>query len=170
MPTIDRPTAALRRSVARRTKIEQALHARLATERDECARLEAEREAKREAMRVQRDLLQTCHERIAQMMCEGQAFSLSELNANMRYAEVVEQRLRLCEGELGAAEEAARIQAEQIAATLRAIANNRGRIDVCNERIGRIGRARADAAEDMADEEAEEAVLARLRLAGPSVV
>jgi type III secretion system HrpB7-like protein len=170
MLATDRPTAALLRSVERRTKAEEALRARLAMERDERARLEAERDAKGEAMRLERDRLQDCHERIARLMCDGRAFSLADLNAGMRYAEAVEQRLRVCEGELATAQAALRAKEDEVAATIRALANNRGRIDVCRQRIDAIGHARADAANDVADEEAEEAVLARMRLAGPPIV
>lgn len=170
MRVTDRPTAALRRSVERRTKMEETLRVRLATEREACTRLEAERDARREAMRVEHDLLQACHERIARMMCDGHAFSPADLNASMRYAEIVEQRLRQCEGELAAAEDTLRAKESEVAATIRAIASNRGRIDVCNARIDEIGRARANAANDIADEEAEEAVLARMRAAGPLIV
>lgn len=163
MPARDRRAAALTRTVERRTRLEETLRARLATQRDEQARLEAERDARREAVRTESELLQACRDRIARMMCGDEAFSLADLNASMRYTELVEQRLRACESELAASEQTLRAKEHEVAATIHAIASNRGRIDVCKERIEDIGRAQANAANDVADEEAEEAVLARMR-------
>ncbi|HVW50637.1 MAG TPA: type III secretion protein SctO [Trinickia sp.] len=170
MPSTDRRTAALERTVERRTQLEETLRAKLASQREEHAMLEAQRDAKREAVRHESDLLQAYRDRIARMMCGDEAFSLADMNASMRYTEIVEQRLRECEKALAEAEQIVRAHEDEVAATIRAIAGNRGRIDLCKERIEDIGRMRANAANDAADEEAEEAVLARMRLAaGPTV-
>ncbi|CAE6758373.1 hypothetical protein R75461_05605 [Paraburkholderia nemoris] len=170
MLSADRRAAALKRTVERRTRLEETLRAKLAAQREEHARLEAQRDARREAVRQERDLLQTYHDRIARMMCGDEAFSLADMNASMRYTEIVEQRLRGCERELADSEEIVRAHEDELAATIRAIAGNRGRIDICKERIEDIGRTCFNAANDIADEEAEEAVLARMRLAGRSAV
>lgn len=170
MAVSDRRTAALKRTVQRRTRIEETLRAKLATQREQQAHLEAERDAKREAVLEQTDLLQTYRNRIAAMMGGDTPFSLADMNAGMRYIEIVEQRLRACEDALAQAEERLQAHAAELAATVRAIANNRGRIDLCEKRIEHIARAGADAASDAADEEAEEAVLARMRLAGQAAV
>lgn len=162
MPAVDPSTAALRRTVERRMRLEETLRLTLGSQREQYARLEAARDAKRAALQAQRDILQACHARIASMMSDGKPFSLADMNGSMRYAEIVAQRVGTCEGELATAEHALSAKEDEIAAAIRAIANNRGRIDVCHERIAHIGRARANAADDAADEEAEEAVLARM--------
>lgn len=162
MSAVDSSAAALKRTVERRTRLDETLRTQLAIEREAQARLEAERDAKRAALQEQRGLLQACHARIASMMCDGKAFSLADMNGSMRYAEVVAQRVGTCEGQLAMAEQALRAKEDEVAAAIRAIASNRGRIDVCNERIAAIERARVNAADDAADEEAEEAVLARV--------
>lgn len=165
MPAVDPSTAALRRTVERRTRLEDTLRKKLGTQREQHGRLEAARDGKRAALQAQRDALQTCHARIASMMSDGKPFSLADLNGSMRYADIVAQRVGTCEGELATSEQALSAKEAEIAATVRAIANNRGRIEVCNERIAHIGRARAHAADDAADEEAEEGVLARMNQA-----
>jgi type III secretion system HrpB7-like protein len=170
MPAADCRIAALKRTVERRTRLEETLRSTLAGQREERGRLEAARDAKREAVREERDLLQTYHDRIARMMCGEEPFSLANMNASMRYTEIVEERLRGCEKALAEAEEMLRAQEEEVAAMIRTIASNRGRIDICKDRIEDIERTLETAASDIADEEAEEAVLACMRAAGPSTV
>jgi len=170
MPPADRRAAALKRTVERRTRLEETLRARLVAQREEHARLEAQRDARREAVRQESDLLQTYRDRIARMMCGDEAFSLADMNASMRYTEIIEQRLHGCERELADADEIVRAHEDELAATIRAIAGNRGRIDICKERTEDIERTCVNAANDIADEEAEEAVLARMRMAGRSAV
>jgi type III secretion system HrpB7-like protein len=170
MSVADRRIAALRRTTERRTRLEKELRATLATQREALARIEAQREDKQTAVQRERDLLQSCHERIAQLMSGSKAFALAEMNAGMRHAEIVADRLRVVEGELAALEQAVQASATEVAATLRAIANNRGRIDICTQRVVEIGRTVANTASDAADEEAEEAALARMRLNARSTV
>jgi hypothetical protein len=51
---------------------------------------------------------------------------------------------------------------EQIRQTRRGIAQNRGRIDICNERVRKIENKIDDLAVDAQDEETEEMALSRL--------
>ncbi|RKF31592.1 hypothetical protein BCY88_11760 [Paraburkholderia fungorum] len=170
MSVADRRIAALRRTTERRVRLEKGLRATLATQREAHARVEAQRDDKLAAVQRERDLLLACHERIAQLMSGGKAFALAEMNASMRHAEIVADRLRVLEAELVALEQAVEARSLEVAATLRAIANNRGRIDICTQRVVEIRRSVADTASDAADEEAEEAALARMRFNARSTV
>jgi type III secretion system HrpB7-like protein len=164
MTAADRRIAALRRTSERRMRLEDSLRVTLAAQREQLARAEAQRDDKDAAVQRERELLHACHERIGQLMSGGKAFALAEMNASMRHAEIVADRLRVAEGELAALEQAVAVKAQEVAMTLRAIANNRGRIDLCKERVVEIRRTVDDAASDAADEEAEEAALARMRI------
>ncbi|MFL9864616.1 type III secretion protein [Paraburkholderia fungorum] len=166
----DRRIAALCRTIERRVRLEKGLRATLATQREAHARIEAQRDDKHATVQRERDLLLACHERIAQLMSGGKAFALAEMNASMRHAETVADRLRAAEAELATLEQAVQARALEVAATLRAIANNRGRIDICTQRVVEIRRTVAHAASDAADEEAEEAALARMRFNARSTV
>ncbi|OAJ61455.1 hypothetical protein A6V36_24055 [Paraburkholderia ginsengiterrae] len=170
MNAADRRIAALRRTAERRTRLEDSLRNTLAAQREQHAHAAAQRDDKSAAVQSERELLLACHERIAQLMSGSKAFALAEMNASMRHAEIVADRLRVAEGELAMLEQAVEAKALEVAATLRAIANNRGRIDICKARVAEIRRSVEAAASDAADEEAEEAALARMRINARSVV
>ncbi|MFM0553159.1 type III secretion protein [Paraburkholderia sediminicola] len=159
----DRRLLALRRTTARRTRLEDTLRATLASRRAEHERAVQGRDEKLSAVQAERGTLAACHDRIARMMSGNEAFSLTEMTDRMRFAELVAEQLRALESELAALEQAVEARAGEVAAAARAIANNRGRIDMCNERIVGIGRTLEAAANDAADEEAEESALARIR-------
>ncbi|CAN7581567.1 type III secretion protein SctO [Trinickia sp. LjRoot230] len=163
--SIARRIAALERTVSRRRRLDETLTAELAARREEQAQLQRECDAKQEEVQRERDLLQTYYDRIANMMSGGSVVSVTEMTACMRYTDVVAERLRAREGELQSIEAAVQDKAQQVALAARAIANNRGRIDLCKDRIKDLERDQLMQASDAADEEAEEAALARARLA-----
>lgn len=160
-----RRIAALTRTTERRERLEETLRAALAARREEAAQLAAQRDGKAAEVQQARETLAECHARIGEMMGGSAAFSLADLNAAMRYAEVVADRVRVLEADLAALIEACEAKQQEIATAVRAIANNRGRIELCNERIAALRRRDDEAASDAADEEAEEAALARLAAA-----
>jgi hypothetical protein len=97
------------------------------------------------------------------MMTGGSAVRLAELNATMRYADVVAVRVQQMEGELAAIDTTLRGKADELAAATRALAVNRSRIDLCGERIAHLHIELDRQASDAEDDEAEETALARLR-------
>ena len=170
MVASDRRIAALRRTTARRERMEDALRATLAKQREEHAQIAAKCKEKEAEIAHARDVLRASQDHIERMMTSGAAFSIPDLNNVMRYADTVADRVRVLERELSALEEARRAKTDEIAKTARTIASNRGRIDMCNRRIDLIRRALENAASDVADEEAEEAALSRRHIARASEV
>lgn len=162
--TIARRVAALEQTASRRRRLDETLTAELAARRAEHAQAQRAAQAKAEEVERERALLQSYYDRIGRMMSGGSVVSLTEMTACMRYAEVVADRLRALEGELQMAEQATAERAAQVAAAARAVETNRGRIDVCKERIEELARELDSHATDASDEEAEEAALARARL------
>ena len=96
------------------------------------------------------------------MMTGGSTFQLADLNATMRYADVVAVRVQQMEAELATLETVLRGKADELAAATRALALNRSRLDLCSERIAGLRVSLERHAADAGDEEAEEAALARL--------
>ncbi|GAB6851285.1 type III secretion protein [Paraburkholderia kururiensis] len=160
-----RRIAALTRTTERRERLEETLRAALAARREEAVQLAAQRDGKAAEVQQARETLAQCHASIGDMMGGSAAFSLADLNAAMRYAEVVADRVRVLEADLAALIAACEAKQQEIVTAVRAIANNRGRIELCNERIAALRRRDDEAASDAADEEAEEAALARLAAA-----
>ncbi len=163
--SIARRIAALERTVSRRRRLDETLTAELSARRAEEAQARQERDDKASEVSREDALLRSYHDRIAKMMSGGSVVTATELTATMRYADVVADRLRGLEGELRQREAALAERAQQVVQAVRAVANNRGRIDLCTDRIAELQRGEAMQATDAADEEAEEAALARARLA-----
>lgn len=163
--SIRRRIAALERTVSRRRRLDESLTAELAARRGEHAQAQRDAQTKADEVQSERALLQSYYDRIARMMSGGSVVSVTEMTGCMRYAEVVAERLHALEAELRSLEQVVDAKAEQVAAAARAVAHNRGRIDLCKGRIGELGRDLDTHANDASDEEAEEAALARARLA-----
>jgi type III secretion system HrpB7-like protein len=159
----DRRITALRRAVVRRKRIEDELREMLAQQRDEQATLLHSCEDKGTQIERERDVVRANEERIAQMMTGSSCFSIAEMQASMRYMDLVTDRIRVLQRELAALEQQYREKTDEISRTAQAIASNRGRIDVCERRIGVLRCKLDELASDIADEEAEEAALARAR-------
>jgi len=167
--SIARRIEALERTVSRRRRLDETLTAELSARRAEQAQAQQERDDKASEVSREDASLRGYYDRIAKMMSGGSVVTATELTATMRYADVVADRLRALEGELRQREAALAERAQQVAQAMRSVANNRGRIDLCTERIAELRRGEAMRATDAADEEAEEAALARARLAaGPT--
>ncbi|WP_223217486.1 type III secretion protein [Paraburkholderia phenoliruptrix] len=161
--TTRRRMAALQLTIGRRERLERRLQSGVVAGREAHAAALSQRDAQLARTDAERAQLHGFHTRISQMMTGGTAFQLAELNATMRYAEVVAVRVSQMENELAALEAALRGKADQLAAATRALAQNRGRIDLCSERMAGLRAALEREAADAGDEEAEEAALARLR-------
>ncbi len=155
--------AALQLTIGRRERLERRLQSDLVAAREAHAAALGQHDAQLARTHAERAQLHSFHTRISQMMTGGTAFQLAELNATMRYAEVVAVRVSQMENELASLEVALRSKADQLAAAARALAQNRGRIDLCGERMAGLRAALEREAADAGDEEAEEAALARLR-------
>lgn len=163
--SIARRIAALERTVSRRRRLDETLTAELSSRRAEEAQARQDRDDKASEVSREDALLRSYYDRIAKMMSGGSVVTATELTATMRYADVVADRLRGLEGELRQREAVLTERAQQVVQAVRAVANNRGRIDLCTDRIAELQRGEAMQATDAADEEAEEAALARARLA-----
>lgn len=163
--SIARRIAALERTVSRRRRLDETLKGELSARRAEEAQARQTRDDKASEVRQENEVLQGYYDRIARMMSGGSVVSVTEMTGTMRYADVVAERVRALEGELQQCEAALADKIQQVAQALRAVANNRGRIDLCNDRMDELQRGETLQASDVADEEAEEAALARARLA-----
>lgn len=164
MPAADRRMTALRRTVARRKRMEEELRKTLARQHEEQATILKSCDDKRAQIEREQDVVRANEERIAQMMTGSSCFSIAELQGSMRYMELVMDRIRVLQREFAGLEQQYRDKTDEIARTIQAIARNRGRIDVCDHRISVLRRKLDELANDMADEEAEEVALARSRL------
>ncbi|WP_433696292.1 type III secretion protein [Paraburkholderia phenoliruptrix] len=160
--TTRRRVSALQLTLARRERLERRLQAGLIAAREAHAGALAERDAQLARTEAEREQLRGFHARIARMMTGGNTFQLADLNATMRYSDVVAVRVQQREAELAALETVLRGKADELAAATRALALNRSRLDLCRERIARLRVSLERHAADAADEEAEEAALARL--------
>lgn len=165
LASIARRISALERTVSRRRRLDETLTAELSARRAEEAQARQVRDDKALEVGQERELLQAYYDRIGRMMSGGSVVSVTEMTGTMRYADVVAERLRALESELQQHEAALADKEQQVVQAVRAVANNRGRIDLCNDRIEELQRGEMMQATDAADEEAEEAALARARLA-----
>ncbi|MFP3550281.1 type III secretion protein [Paraburkholderia sp. SIMBA_049] len=157
-----RQIAALSRAVSRRQRSEQDLRARLAQLVP--ARLplvENEAQARGHAAELEAQA-RSYRERITAMMAGAEPFSIDTLTAIRLYAEEVNRHhATACEA-VKAAQHALIEHDAGIANTRREIAKNRGRIDLCEKRIGILQRVLDGIAADAEDEDIEETALARL--------
>lgn len=157
-----RQITALKRSSARRERLEEALRATLAQRQNEraacCARAEAI------ALRFEEldAVVNLYRQRIAAMMTGAEPFSIDNFTSIRRYTETVEERLASTNAELAEARAAIAAKDDEIAAARRDIAQNRGRIDMCGARVKKLEAVLEGLAADTEDEETEEMALARL--------
>jgi predicted nucleic acid-binding Zn-ribbon protein len=96
------------------------------------------------------------------MMTGAEPFSIDNFTSIRRYTETVEERLAHAKSELNEARAAIAAKDEEIAAARRDIAQNRGRIDMCEQRVKKLEAVLDGIAADAEDEETEEMALARL--------
>lgn len=160
-----RRIAALSRTVERRRRLDETLRATVIARREALSQSASRRDAQATRVDAQRALLEAQRARLARMTGGTAAISVPDMMASMRYIEVVVERLRGLEAELDALEGEVRAAAHALGEAQRAVATNRGRIDLCEARIVRLERDAEREAGDREDEEAEEAALARARLA-----
>jgi type III secretion system HrpB7-like protein len=166
MAVSDRRIVALRRAVARRTRMEDELRAVLSKQRTEQADIQEACDNKKAQIDQERSVLKTSEARITEMMTGSSCFSIVEMQGTMRYMDVVMDRIRVLERELDALEQQYRSKTDEISHTAQAIARNRGRIEACDNRISMLMRKLDEKESDIADDEAEEAALARIRSRG----
>ncbi|RZF23469.1 type III secretion protein [Paraburkholderia sp. UYCP14C] len=164
---VRRRVAALQVACGRRERLERRLQAGVMAARDAHAETLAQRDAQLAPTETKREHLRGIHARLTHMMTGGDAFQLAHLNAAMRYADVVAVHVQQMEGELAALDTLLRSKADELAAAMRAVTLNHRRIDLCSERIAGLRVALDRHAADAGDDEAEEAVLARLRSSSP---
>ncbi|MEX3640229.1 type III secretion protein [Paraburkholderia sp. BR14320] len=157
-----RRVAALQVTCGRHERLERRLQAGVMAAREAHAEALAQRDAQLARTETEREQLRSFQARMAQIMTGGAAFQLADLNATMRYADVVAVRVQQMEGELAALDTLLRSKANDLAAAIRAITRNSNRIDVCRARIAGLRLVLDLHAADVGDEEAEEAALARL--------
>lgn len=163
MNTTRRRIAALEGASQRRERKETDLRAQLEARRRE--RAQAQAQADETAARVaQLEAVAADHRlRIARMMTGEARFSLDDFEACRRYLEIVDAQAAQALAELNARREAVIEKDSEIIEARRAIALNRGRIDVCRARAQTLTRGLEAVALDAEDEAAEEQMLARRR-------
>lgn len=162
MSAPEREIAALSRTVSRRQRFEQDLRARLA--QLAAARLplvEREGQAHDHAAALEAQA-RSYWQRVSAMMAGAEPFSIDTLTAIRLYADEVERAHATALDALMAAQQAVAEHDGTIANTRREIAKNRGRIDLCEARIGKLQRVLDGIAADAEDEDIEETALARL--------
>ncbi|WP_233836486.1 type III secretion protein [Paraburkholderia sp. ZP32-5] len=158
----NRQVIALKRSGARREKIEETLRAELRQWQSERAGIVAQEKAWMARVAELEATIDAYRQRIGSMMSGGEAFSIDTFEACRHYIDATELLKQNACAELQTQRDALARNDEQIRQTRRGIAQNRGRIDICNERIRQI-ETRLNALDaDAQDEETEEIALARL--------
>ncbi|MCR4468320.1 type III secretion protein [Burkholderia sp. SCN-KJ] len=163
--TTGRRIKALKRASDRRERMETELRAALDARRRERVELQAHVD-EATARVAELDAIAVHHRgRIAGLMTGEEPFSITVFDGCRRYLEVVDAQVRDARMELDARRDAVASKDEEIAAARRAIAQNRGRIDVCRERTKQLEQALDQVALDAEDEAAEELALARRTLA-----
>jgi type III secretion system HrpB7-like protein len=161
MSTTKRRIAALARASARRERMEADLRAALEARRRERAQLQAQAD-ELAAQVAELDAIAFDHRsRIARMMTGEDPFSLDSFEACRRYLEIVDGKTREAQAALAERHAALAAKDDEVTHARRAIAMNRGRIDVCRQRMRDLERVLEQAALDAEDEAAEELVLAR---------
>lgn len=157
-----RQIAALSRAVSRRQRAEQDLRARLAqivASRLPLVESEASTRANAAALDAQ---AQSYRQRISAMMSGAEPFSIDTLTAIRLYADEVDQQSATAREAWHAAQQTLAAHDDEIAAVRQEIAKSRGRIDLCEARIGKLQRLLDGIAADAEDEDIEETALARL--------
>ncbi|HZZ11821.1 MAG TPA: type III secretion protein [Paraburkholderia sp.] len=157
-----RQITALKRSCARRERLEEALRGALAQCQDERARCCAQADAIAHRNAELDAVVRMYRQRIAAMMTGAEPFSIDNFGSIRRYTEMVEERLAQAQSELTEARAAIAVKDQEIAAARRDIAQNRGRIDLCGQRVKKLEAVLEGIAADAEDEETEEMALARL--------
>lgn len=160
-----RRIAALSRTIERRRRLDETLRATVIACRDALSQSEGRRDAHAARVDAERALLEAQRARLARMTGGTATISVPDMMASMRYIEVVAERLRGLEADLDALQAEVRAAAHALGQAQRAVATNRGRIDLCEARVVRLERESEREVGDREDEEAEEAALARARLA-----
>jgi len=162
MATGNRQVVALKRSSARREKMEEALRAQLRQHQAERTEILTRESAWAARVAELAAVIEAYRVRITAMMTGGEAFSIANFDACRRYIDATELLKNDALGEVQALQRALAHNDEQTRQTRRAIAQNRGRIDICKERVKKIESKLDDIAVDAQDEETEEMALARL--------
>ncbi|XUW93406.1 type III secretion protein (plasmid) [Burkholderia sp. M6-3] len=157
-----RQIIALKRSSARRERLEEALRAALAQRQNERAVHSAEADAAAQRHAELDAVVRMYRQRIAAMTTGTEPFSIENFTSIRRYTEMVEERLTHAQSELNEARAAIAAKDEEIAAARRDIAQNRGRIEMCEQRVKKLEAVLDGLAADAEDEETEEMALARL--------
>src|SRR5262249_23316830 len=149
-------------AVARRRRFEQDLRARLAQQMAARAPL-AENEARARDHAAALDAqAQSYRQRIYAMLAGAEPVSIDTLTAIRRSADEVDRAHAAALDALSAAQQAMAAHDAATANTRREIAQNRGRIDVCEARIALLQRVLDGIAADAEDDDIEETALARL--------
>jgi chromosome segregation ATPase len=162
MAAQNRQLTALKRSSARREKLDEALRAELRQRQAERIEILAQVAASAQRVADLDAVIDEYRQRIGAMMTGGDAFSVDSFDACRRYIEETELKKSEACNELDARRNALAANDEQTAQTRHSIAQNRGRIDTCKERVRKIENRLNDMAVDAEDEENEEMALARL--------
>jgi type III secretion system HrpB7-like protein len=160
-----RRIAALARASERRERMEADLRAELETRRREHAALQARADELLERLAELHAIAVDHRSRIARMMTGEEPFSLDSFDACRRYLDIVDHETREAQGALDEQHAAIAAKDEEVISARRAIAQNRGRIDVCRERVRDLERVLERIALDAEDEAAEELTLAKRRTA-----
>jgi len=161
MRTISRRIAALKRAGARRERMELELRGALDVRRREYAELQSRVEQTMARLAELDAIVAHQRARIAGMMTGAEPFAIDDFDGCRRYLEVVEVQVRATQAELDAHRDAVAAKDEQVADARRAIAQNRGRIDMCHTRTTQLERTFDQIELDAEDEAAEELALAR---------
>jgi type III secretion system HrpB7-like protein len=161
MSTITRRIAALARASDRRERMEPELRAALEAHRRAWAQLVAHADELSARVSELEAIAFDHRSRIARMMTGDDPFSLDTFEACRRYLDIIDTQTR--EARLALEEQRAAIASKEaeITQAQRAIAMNRGRIDICRQRVRDLQRVLEQAALDAEDEAAEELVLAK---------
>ncbi|ALX16825.1 hypothetical protein P350_34885 [Burkholderia cepacia JBK9] len=161
MRTISRRIAALKRAGARRERMEPELRGALDAHRREHAELQARVERTMARLAELDAIAAQQRARIAGMMTGTAPFAIDDFDGCRRYLEVIETQARATQAELDTHRDAMAAKDEQVAQARRAIAQNRGRIDLCRTRTTQLERSLDRIELDAEDEAAEELALAR---------
>ncbi|RXV65755.1 type III secretion protein [Burkholderia stabilis] len=161
MRTISRRMTALKRAGARRERMEPELRGALDARRREHAELQARVEHTTARLAELDAIVARQRARIAGMMTGAEPFAIDDFDGCRRYLEVVDAQVLATRAELDTQRDAVAEKDRQVADARRAIAQNRGRIDMCHTRTTQLERTLDQIELDAEDEAAEELALAR---------
>lgn len=161
MSTLVRRIGALTRASARRERMEPDLRAALEARREECAQLHAQVDQTVARLNELQSVADQHRARIVAMMTGAEPFSIDIFDGCRRYLEVVESQCDEARAELDTRRSAVVAKEAEVAGARRAIALNRGRIDVCRKRTKQLQQTLDQVALDAEDEAAEELASAR---------